>query len=233
MQRLFEGLPVRAIYDDHEFRNDWNPAFVASEPTRYAAAMQVWDEFFPVRGATGEVRYRSWRWGAHAECFLLDCRRFRSANAAPDDAAKTMLGAPQLAWLIDGITRSTATFKIVFTSVPLDYGHGVDHWSGFTTERRVLLDALVGVPGVVFIAADQHCFAAHEHAHGVREFQVGPIARGVITPPPAVPGVRFRSLQLNVGILDISSDHLTVSGLGADGEVFFREELSPEILTPR
>lgn len=232
-RRLLEGVPIRAIYDDHEFRNDWDAGFAATEASRYAAAMQVWDEFFPVRGATGEVRYRSWRWGAHAECFLLDCRRFRSANSAPDDAQKTMLGATQLAWLIDAITRSTATFKIVFTSVPLAFGHGDDHWSAFTTERAVLLDAMVGIPGVVFVSADQHFFAAHEHAFGVREFQVGPLARGVIMPPPDVAGVRFRSPQLNVGLLDITADRLIVSGLGASGEVFFRDELTAEILTPR
>ena len=67
--------------------------------------MQVWDEFFPVRGAVDDVRYRSWRWGANLECFLLDCRRFRSANADPDDAGKTMLGATQRAWFLDGIAR--------------------------------------------------------------------------------------------------------------------------------
>jgi len=32
-----------------------------------------------------------------------------------------MLGDVQRAWLIDGIKRSTATFKLVFTSVPLDF----------------------------------------------------------------------------------------------------------------
>ena len=84
-RRLLEAVGVRAIYDDHEFRNNWDPVFVAAEPARYAAAMQVWDELFPIREPIGDIRYRSWRWGANAECFLLDCRRFRSANAAPDD----------------------------------------------------------------------------------------------------------------------------------------------------
>src|SRR5205085_10549571 len=93
VRAILEAAPLYAIYDDHEFRNNWDAAFVAKEPSRYAAAMTVWDEFFPIRSAVGEVRYRSWRWGANVECFLLDCRRFRSADAAPDDANKTMLGA--------------------------------------------------------------------------------------------------------------------------------------------
>src|SRR5438270_9192176 len=102
--------------------------------------MQVWDEFFPLRGAQGDVRYRTFRWGAHVEGFVLDCRRFRSANAAPDDADKTMLGATQLAWLLAALQAATAPFKLVFTSIPLDFGNGDDHWSSFTHERQILFD---------------------------------------------------------------------------------------------
>jgi phosphodiesterase/alkaline phosphatase D-like protein len=231
-RRLLEGIGIRAIYDDHEFRNDWDTARAEVEASRYAAAMQVWDEFFPLRDPADDVRYRSWRWGRNLECFLLDCRRFRSANSAPDDATKTMLGATQYAWLVDEVRRSTATFKLVLTSVPLDFGMGFDHWSGFQTERARLLAAMVGVPGVVFMSADQHYFAAHRHAHGVREFQVGPLARGVFPPGPVAPGVLFRSHQYNAGLIDVSSDRFVISGLGADGERFYEEVLTVENLTP-
>jgi alkaline phosphatase D len=228
-----QTVGVRAIYDDHEFRNDWDQMFATVEASRYAAAMQVWDEFFPLRGgAVGDVRYRSWRWGAHLECFLLDCRRFRSANAALDNANKTMLGAVQRAWLIDGVTRSTATFKVVFTSVPLDFGDGNDHWAAYKTERTQVFDALVGVPGVVFVSADQHWFAAHRHAHGIRELQVGPVCRGIGVPHVMAEGVLFRSAQYNFGLIDVDGEQLTFSGVGADGTVFYKESLTPQVLTP-
>jgi phosphodiesterase/alkaline phosphatase D-like protein len=116
-----------------------------------------------VRGAQGAVRYRSWRWGQHLECFLLDTRRFRSANDAVDSAAKTMLGGPQEAWLADALARSTATFKLVCTSVPLDFGIGNDHWATFQTARQRLFDAAATPRGVVFVSADQHWFASHRH----------------------------------------------------------------------
>ena len=231
-RRLFEGVGVRAIYDDHEFHNDWDPTFVRAVPGRYAASMQVWDELFPIRDPIGDIRYRRWRWGAHVECFLLDCRRFRSENAAPDDAAKQMLGAIQRAWLTEGVRASAATFKLVFTSVPLDFALGNDSWSAFTTERALLLDALVGVPGVLFVAADQHYFAAHRHAHGVREFQVGPLARGLGEFGALAPGVLFRSQRYNVGVFDIDGDRLVVTGLGPDGERFYEERLTAAELTP-
>jgi alkaline phosphatase D len=233
VRALHEACGMYAIYDDHEVRNDWDGRARLDEPARYAAALQVWDEFFPQRAAAGEVRYRRWRWGAHLECFLLDCRRFRSANNAIDDASKTMLGAEQHRWLVDGVTASAATFKLILTSVPLDYGTGDDHWASFATERDALLAALIGTPGVLFASADQHWFAAHRHAFGVREMQVGPLARGLGIPPPPVPGVLFRAVRYNAGLIDIAGDQLMLTGLGADGERFYQVTLSAADLTPR
>jgi alkaline phosphatase D len=194
--------------------------------------MQVWDEFFPQRAPVGEVRYRSWRWGAHLECFLLDTRRFRGDNAAPDDARKTMLGAEQLRWLIDGVTRSTATFKLVLTGVALDFGLGDDHWSSYTTERDAMFTALLGIAGLLFVSADQHWFAAHRHAHGIRELQVGPLGRGLGMPEGAPAGVVFRAVRYNAGVIDIDGEQLTLTGLGEDGDTFYRETLTAAQLTP-
>lgn len=234
VRALLEAMPVRAIYDDHELVNDWDARTAAAEPARHAAGLAVWDEFFPLRDAAGDVRYRSWRWGAHAECFLLDCRRFRSASSDPDGPAKTMLGAAQRAWLTGALARSAATFKLVFTSVPLDFGStGDDPWSGFPTERQAIFDAVLGIPGVVFFSADQHWFAAHRHAYGIREFQVGPLARDLRDPPPAAPGVLFRARRYNAGLVDIDGDRLTIAGLGADGARFYEETLTADELTPR
>ena len=233
VRALFEAAGCYAIYDDHEVRNDWDGRTRLEEPERYAAAVQVWDEFFPQRAAAGEVRYRRWRWGAQLECFLLDCRRFRSANDAPDDAHKTMLGAEQLRWLVDGVATSAATFKLILSSVPLDYGTGDDHWASFRTERDAMLAALVGTSGVIFVGGDQHFFAAHRHAFGIREMQIGPLARGLGVPGPMVPGVIFRAVRYNAGLIEIDGDRLTLSGVGDDGATFYRETLSAADLTPR
>ncbi len=225
---------LRSIYDDHEFRNNWDAQFVATEADRYAAAVQVWDEFFPLRDAPPGIRYRSWRWGAHVEAFLLDTRRFRSADAAPDDANKTMLGATQLQWFLAAIAQSTATFKLVFTTIPLDFTTDNDAWSSFTTERQVIFDALATarVPGVLFLSGDQHFFAAHRHQYGIREFQAGPLARGLGTPAPPAAGVLYRNVQYNFAVLDIGPDAISVAGVGADGTVFYKETLTVADLTP-
>ncbi len=230
VRQLLSSVGVRAIYDDHEVRNDWDAMRAAEDPGRFAAGVAAWDEFFPLRDKT--VRYRSWRWGANIECFLLDTRLYRSANAMPDSADKTMLGAQQLAWLIDGIRNSSATFKLVLTSVPLAFGHGDDHWTTFANERDRMFEAIAGVPGVLFVSGDQHWFAAHRLARGIREFQIGPLARGVIVPPPPVDGVLFRAERYNCGLIDVDRDSLTFSGVGVGGELFYKETLGIEDLTP-
>jgi hypothetical protein len=143
-----------------------------------------------------------------------------------------MLGETQHQWLVDGVHASTATFKLIFTTVPLDFATGDDAWHEFTTERDRLFDELVGVPGIVFFSGDQHFFAAHRHAHGIREFQVGPLARGLGVPGPTAPGVLFRSVQYNFGQIDVTADTLTVCGIGADGTCFYKEMLTAADLTP-
>jgi phosphodiesterase/alkaline phosphatase D-like protein len=194
----------------------------------------VWDEFFPVRGAVGEVRYRNWRWGANVECFMLDCRRFRSANADPDGPNKTMIGSTQLAWLLDAIARSTAVFKLVLTSVPLDFSTGGDAWSTFLDERNRLLTALVGTTGLIFATADQHWFASHRHAFGIREFQFGPLCRGIGVPPDPQPsGVITRFTQYNVGVLDFDEQTVLVTAIGPSGQRLYAERLTVDALTPR
>ena len=231
VRALLEAMPVRAIYDDHEFRNNWDGARSLAEPERYAAAIQTWDEFFPIRNPVGETRYRKFRWGANVECFLLDCRRFRSAETMADSAAKTMLGIEQKQWFLENLAASTAAFKLVFTSVPLDFAEP-DCWTGYLTERAQLFDAVVDMPGVLFVTADQHYFAAFRHAFGIREFQIGPLCRGLGNFNSGS-GVLFQAQRFNVGLVDIERDHLTFTGLGAGGERFYEETLTIDQLTPR
>jgi alkaline phosphatase D len=232
VQRLLRAMGSYAIYDDHEARNNWDGGFAVSEADRIAAAVQVWDEWFPLRDrSTPRRRYRSWRWGALAEMFLLDTRLYRSDDQAIDDAAKTMLGAEQKQWLIDGLQASQATYKLVFTTVPLDFGNdGGDDWSGFTTERDQIFAAITdgGVTGVVFLSADQHWFAAHHHASGFIEWQVGPLARSFRVPSPLQPGVVARITNVyNYGEIRIDGEPpvLTFTARDPDGNALYTEAL--------
>ncbi len=233
VQQLLRSMGVFAIYDDHEARNNWDGRFAVSEASRIAAAVQVWDEWFPLRdGSSPRRRYRSWRWGALAEMFLLDTRLYRSDNRLTDDASKTMLGAEQKQWLIDGLRASQATYKLVFTTVPLDFGNDSgDDWSGFTTERDQIFAAITdgGVTGVVFLSADQHWFAAHHHAAGFVEWQVGPLARSFRVPSPLQEGVVARITNVyNYGEIRIEGEPavLTFTARDPDGAALYTETLT-------
>ena len=72
----------------------------------------------------------------------------------------------------------------------------------------------------------------HRHDRGIREFQVGPLARGIGMPGAAPPGVLFRGERYNFGLVDIDGDQLTFSGVGVGGEVFYKETLGASDLTP-
>jgi alkaline phosphatase D len=209
-QTALHALPVYAIYDDHEARNDWSGLHRVSEAERIASAVAVWDQWFPLQTPLqGESRrWRSWRRGRHAEFFMLDTRCCRSANLDPDGPDKTMLGAEQKQWLIDALSASDATFKIVFTSVAL-IGNSNDDWRSFLYERDQLLDELAarGISGLVALTGDGHLFAARTLAdRGLREFMAGPLARHPSALEPASPTLIYQYQGFNYGEARISSD---------------------------
>ena len=192
---LLQSMPIYAIYDDHEIRDNWDQAFQTEDPERFRAGLEVWDEFFPlrskvkVRDSLDRRRYRTIQRGRHLEIFMLDTRRYRSPYRDPDGPQKTMLGAEQRAWLERELQRSRASFKVIVTSVPLGFGTTGDHWSAYAQERDALLAFIRDrkIRGVVFVTADQHWFASHLHAGGIHELQVGPLASFLRSPPEEDP----------------------------------------------
>ncbi len=101
----------------------------------------------------------------------------REAAALP-----TLLGAAQKAWLLDALSSSDATWKILGSDVQLSrmlvdlrsfellpegrfknlFYFSVDQWDGYRSERAELLRTIAGVDNVVAIAGDIHAF------HGYR-----------------------------------------------------------------
>jgi len=105
---------------------------------------------------------------AQADFFVLDCRSQRDPETDPDDANKSMLdgnnlGATgQLQWLENGLAKSKARWKIIFTSVITNPTTKFpDGWAGYQTEWNVLKDFINtnSIQGVVFISGDLHLAA--------------------------------------------------------------------------
>ena len=191
LQRFLKTVPVYVIWDDHEVRNNFSGPFDEQMP----AGRQALREYWPIASPDEDPHrmYRSVRYGADLELFILDTRQYRSRNEDRDGPFKTMLGDAQLKWLLDGLRTSTATWKVIATSIPLSIekaGPGNDGWgsepsgTGFGRERQVIVDAILNhkIKNVVFLAGDVHWVQANAYdpdRDGVidfHEYMVGPLS---------------------------------------------------------
>ena len=169
LRRFLRTVPVYVIWDDHEVKNNFSGPFEEQMP----AGRQALREYWPIASPPDDPHrlYRRVRYGADLELFILDTRQYRSRNADLDGPGKTMLGATQLARLLDGLRTSTATWKVIASSVPLSipkggdaHVPGNDGWAGgpdgtgFERERGVIVETILGqkLKNVVFLTGDVH-----------------------------------------------------------------------------
>jgi alkaline phosphatase D len=169
LQRFLREVPVVVTWDDHEVRNNFSGAY---EPLM-AFGRQAFLEYWPIVGPPNDLFriHRSLRWGRDVELFVLDTRQHRSYNAEPDGPGKSMLGGAQRDWLLEGLTRSTATWKLIVSSVPVSIPKpgsklipGIDSWAkgedgtGFGNELARIVRVIMDQPvrNVVWLTADVH-----------------------------------------------------------------------------
>jgi len=244
VQDYFRRTSVFAIWDDHEVVND----FSGSVEPRMPTGRQAFLDYFPIvppREEPGRL-YRRFRWGKLLEVFILDTRQYRSANSDPDGPGKTMLGRAQRRWLVEGVSGSSAIWKVVVTSVSLSVPTGRkvrDSWSnanilgfpeqagtGFATERDAILRDLRGrrVKNLVFLAADVHHAELIRHhpttEWSFHEFIAGPLSASLGRPRPLDDALNPRSLWalggvVNFGEIAVDATSLTVRIIDADGQV--------------
>ena len=176
LRRFLAGTPVYVVWDDHEVRNNFAGPYDEQMP----AGRQAFREYWPISSPLEDLHrlYRTVRYGADLELFILDVRQHRSRNMDRDSASKTMLGAEQLAWLLNGLQTSTATWKVIATPVPLSIPKGGDRttpgndgWAGgpdgtgFERERQVVVDTILSrkIKNVVFLSGDVHWVQANAY----------------------------------------------------------------------
>ena len=184
------SAPFIVTWDDHEVRDNWAadsdnrdtpPALFL---LRRAAAFQAYYEAMPLRrtsvpGAAGLRLHRDFAFGDLVALNALDTRQYRSRQACGRtgaarcevefaDAARTMLGAEQEAWLDARLGASRARWNVVAQQVPI-FGigatgapsrnpHLMDQWPGYPGARQRLLDSIAGrrLDNVVFLSGDVH-----------------------------------------------------------------------------
>jgi alkaline phosphatase D len=200
LQALHASVPWIVTWDDHEVANDmWSggaenhtPATEGDFGAREAAAHKAYAEWMPVRLAADGHIYRRLRYGTLFELSMLDLRTYRSEQttaAHVDDTNRTITGAAQMSWLVDGLVGSTAAWKIVGNPVMISrldvgtlpawllgpladligvpsngYPINADQWDGYNADRERLVDQLRdhSTKDVVFITGDIHTSWANE-----------------------------------------------------------------------
>jgi len=245
LRRLLERVPIYVIWDDHEVKNNFAGPFEPQMP----AGRQAFREYWPIHTDVSEPQrlYRTVRYGADLELFFLDTRQYRSRNADLDGPAKTMLGAAQLGWLLEGMAASTATWKVVVTSVPLSVPKGggaavpgYDGWAGgtdgtgFERERQVIVDTILKkrIPNVVFLGGDIHWVQANVYdpdQDGVadfHEFVSGPLSAYAGRPSAPSPALHPTTLVNeggydNFGLVRATQEGFEVSILDGTEKVRF------------
>jgi alkaline phosphatase D len=95
----------------------------------------------------------TFRWG-DAEFFLLDDRSFRHLGD-DNQVERAVFGHDQVAWLLDALRQSQATFKIICSGSPmLNPSDDVTNLAAAPSDREMLLNALHPgtVPGLLFLS---------------------------------------------------------------------------------
>jgi alkaline phosphatase D len=187
LQAAHAVAPWLVVFDDHELADNWTGADQV-EPRRRAAALQAYYENMPLRlssvprGADMQL-YRRVEWGALASFHMLDTRQYRELQPCDDqfgsdcaqrhDPARSLTGAAQEHWLLEGFRRSRSTWdllgqQIFFSQVDVTPGpkHGFnpDAWDGYAANRDRILTGLADSPvrNAVILTGDVHSHWAAE-----------------------------------------------------------------------
>lgn len=161
-QDLFSHCAGIYIWDDHEVDNNWEYGEISPELIDNARIAMHQHVALPRNPDHPDRLWRSVRFGDVAELFMLDCRGER------DRPNGQYVSEAQLEWLMDGLSRSTATWKLIGNSVPMGNLPGVyrttilheDNWMGHGggEQRRRLIEHIVenAIEGVFVLSGDYH-----------------------------------------------------------------------------
>ena len=168
-------------------------------PGRRAAAFRAYYENMPLRRSarprgTDMRLYRRFAWGGLATFHMLDTRQYRDDQACGDgtridcaerlDPARTITGAEQERWLMDGLRHSRARWDVLgqqvfFAQRDLTVGEregfSMDAWDGYRASWDRVAAALGQVRNGVVLTGDVHRAWAGE----VKEHAGRPDSRGV------------------------------------------------------
>jgi len=158
-RRLCSSTAIYAIWDDHDFGK--NDCAGGPHPFIPRWKLPVWRVFKenwnnPYYGG-GEAQPGCWFDFSigDVDFFMTDGRYYRSWEDG------TMLGPVQKRWLLDKLSASKATFKVIASGTlwteHADKG-GADSWWGVKDEREEIFSLIdrENIGGVILLSADRH-----------------------------------------------------------------------------
>lgn len=160
-RRLVASTAMYAIWDDHDAAVDdiWMGPYV-DRPAWKQPMLDLFRRNWvnPAYGTTGNPgTWFKFSYG-DIEFFMLDGRTYRTN---PFQAERTMLGPEQKAWLLDGLKKSQATFKVIAS--PVAWADGAkpgskDTWAGFAPEREEIFKYIEDnrITGALLLSSDRH-----------------------------------------------------------------------------
>ena len=236
LQALHAAAPFVVTWDDHESANDsWSGGAEnhtdGAEGTwliRRGFSQQAYAEWMPVRYEPGQPLYRRFTYGALANLSVLDLRTYRDQQAAsPVDPAladddRSITGAAQFQFLLDGLSDTSVQWKLVGNPVMIT---PVRFPSALGAAQAAAVGVLVDAPappvrGVPYnvdqwdgYPDDQRDVVAHLRENGIDDavFLVGDIHSGWACDLPDDPAT-YPATGSSVGVelvcTSVTSDNL-------------------------
>jgi alkaline phosphatase D len=162
-QHVSSKMGIVRMWDDHDYCGNDTDKNCSSRAAAQQAYKEHWAHYSLANGSAG--LWHSFTCGA-AEFFVLDTRSQRDAGLDTDNTNKSMLDGDLIAddqkdWLLDGLISSTATWKIVVSSVTTNDAArptSTDIWHAYSTEAGEIADYIVDndIDNVFVVSADIH-----------------------------------------------------------------------------
>lgn len=150
-------IPLIQVPDDHDYC--YNNATKSCKGK--LLALQAHDELLPTppRPHPSMGLWHTVVLSDHLQVIVLDLRFQKDGVQKVEEPGHTMLGATQKQWFKDTLLASTATWKLVVSS--LSFNPTVTKWEawfGFPSERNELLSFIAGngITGVIIASGDIH-----------------------------------------------------------------------------
>lgn len=185
MQPLLASTQHFAIWDDHDFGpNDGDRSFYFKYETQNAFKDFWANKTYGTDSSQKEGIYSTFNWG-DVQFFLLDDRFFKSPNDRLT-GERTILGNTQLEWLIDALSSSNASFKvIVIGGQVLNTAAKYENYETYPKEKQRLLSEIESnkIKGVLFLSGDRHFTELsklnRENTYPLYDWTVSPLTSGV------------------------------------------------------